>query len=318
MEVPTLEQLLEAGLHFGHQTKRWNPKMKQYIFGERNGIHIIDLKKTQVLTTDAMNTASRLAAEGKQILFVGTKRQAKDVIKREAERISMPYVNERWLGGTITNFRTIRRSMSRLEELEKLEQEGPGRTVTKKEMLQLLKERGKLERVLAGVRHMATLPGLLFIVDCKKERIAIAEANKLGIPVAAIVDTNVDPDLIDYPIPGNDDAMKSIRLITRLLAKSAEEGQTFYRQRMDLEEKKAVDETEKAAAEEKRKTSPAKKTPKPTKEATQRTVEKQPAKEGERKGATSTRKASKTEKTEVSSEESLKEESKKSEGKENS
>jgi len=185
-------------------------------------------------------------------------------------------------------------------------------------MLQLLKERGKLERILAGVRHMASLPGLLFVVDCKKERIAIAEANKLGIPVVAIVDTNADPDVIDYPIPGNDDAMKSIRLITRLLAKSAEDGQTLYRQRMALEEKKAVDDTTEAAAEEKKKKSPVKKAPKPTKEETQKSVEKKPAAESKRKGSTSTRKASKADKTEVSSEEPPKEESKKSEGKENS
>lgn len=262
MDVPSLEQLLEAGLHFGHQTRRWNPKMRPYIFGERNGIHIIDLKKSQLNIKEAMDVVSRIASEGKQVLFVGTKRQAQDVIKREAERISMPYVTERWLGGTITNFSTIRRSMARLEELEKFEQDGPPRTLTKKEILQLLKERVKLEKVLAGVRHMAELPGLVFVVDCKKERIAVAEANKLGIAVIAIVDTNADPDVIDYPIPGNDDAMKSIRLITRLLAKSAEDGATLYRQRVAETEKKAVDEAEKEPAKE-TKTAPTVSKPRP-------------------------------------------------------
>ncbi|MCU0610562.1 MAG: 30S ribosomal protein S2, partial [Candidatus Eisenbacteria bacterium] len=239
MELPTIEQMLEAGLHFGHQTKRWNPKMKPYIFGERNGIHIIDLRKSQQLLKESLDAVERLAAEGKKVLFVGTKRQAKDVIRREAERIGMPYVTERWLGGTITNFSTIRRSMSRLEELEKLEQEGPSRTMTKKEMQSLLKERHKLEKVLAGVRHMSGLPGLVYIIDCKKERIAVSEAVKLGIPVMAIVDTNVDPDPIDLLIPGNDDAMKSIKLVTRLVSKAVEQGATVFGEKKAIEEKTA-------------------------------------------------------------------------------
>lgn len=237
MELPTIEQMLEAGLHFGHQTKRWNPKMKSYIFGERNGIHIIDLRKSQQLLGEALISLERIVSEGKKVLLVGTKRQAKDVIKREAERIGMPYVIERWLGGTITNFATIRRSMARLEELEKLEQEGPARTMTKKEMQSLLKERAKLEKVLAGIRHMTALPGLIYIIDCKKERIAVSEAVKLGIPVMAIVDTNVDPDPIDYLIPGNDDAMKSVKLVTRLVAKAIERGTANFEEQQALRAK---------------------------------------------------------------------------------
>ncbi|MBN1424243.1 30S ribosomal protein S2 [Candidatus Fermentibacteria bacterium] len=237
MELPTIEQMLEAGLHFGHQTKRWNPKMKPYIFGERNGIHIIDLRKSQKLLEESLSSLEQIAAEGKKVLLVGTKRQAKDVIRREAERIGMPYVIERWLGGTITNFSTIRRSMARLEELEKLEQDGPARTMTKKEMQSLLKERAKLEKVLAGVRHMTALPGLVYVIDCKKERIAVSEAVKLGIPVMAIVDTNVDPDSIDHIIPGNDDAMKSIKLVTRLVAKAIERGTAAFEEKQALQAK---------------------------------------------------------------------------------
>ena len=254
MEFPSLEQMLEAGLHFGHQTRRWDPKMKQYIFGERNGIHIIDLLKTQRLLQEALKITQKVAEEGKIILFVGTKRQAKDVIRREAERIGVPHVTERWLGGTLTNFKTIRRSMTRLEELERLEQDGPPRTMTKKEMMMLLKERVKLEKVLMGVRHMTELPGLVFVVDCKKERIAVAEANKLNIPVVAIVDTNIDPDLIDFPIPGNDDAMKSVKLITRVLAQSVEAGKIKFEANTELQEKIKADREarEKAAKAEQR------------------------------------------------------------------
>lgn len=251
MELPTIEQMLEAGLHFGHQTQRWNPKMKPFIFGERNGIHIIDLRKSQQLLQHALQAVNDVASQGQKVLFVGTKRQAKDVVRREAERIGMPYVTERWLGGTITNFVTIRKSMARLEELEKLEQEGTGRTITKKELRKLLKERAKLEKVLAGVRHMTTLPAMVYVVDCKKERIAVAEAVKAGIPVVAIVDTNVDPDLIEYPIPGNDDAMKSIRLITRLVANAIEQGLAVWNERQaaaqKAEEEKQAQEAAKPA-----------------------------------------------------------------------
>jgi small subunit ribosomal protein S2 len=272
--------------------------MKPYIFGERNGIHIIDLKKSQKSIKEAMDVTSRIASEGQQILFVGTKRQAQDVIRREAERISMPYVTERWLGGTITNFSTIRRSMARLEELEKFEQEGPPRTLTKKEIQQLLKERVKLEKVLAGVRHMAELPGLVFVVDCKKERIAVAEACKLGIPVIAVVDTNVDPDVIDYPIPGNDDAMKSIRLITRLLAKCAEDGAALHRQRVAEAGKKAVDEAEKEPAKE-TKAEPTVSKPKPkrpprkTAKPVEEKPEEKPAQKAEHKVKQTTEKKTK-------------------------
>jgi small subunit ribosomal protein S2 len=213
----TMKELLEAGVHFGHQTRRWNPKMKPYIFGKRNGIYIIDLQKTLKLVQEAADFVHDLGLEGKRILFVGTKRQAQEAIAEEARRCGEFYVTHRWLGGTLTNFVTIRASIQRLKEIEqKLGDESSG--MTKKERLRLEREREKMSRNLDGIREMTSLPDAMFVVDPKKEDIAVAEANKLGIPVVAIVDTNCDPELIDYLIPGNDDAIRAIRLFASRMA----------------------------------------------------------------------------------------------------
>jgi len=219
-----LTDLLSAGAHFGHLTRRWNPKMKPYIFMERNGIHIIDIKKTQELLEEACNAISAIAAEGKKILYVGTKKQAKDVIKQEAERAGMYHVTERWLGGMLTNFTTIRKSVKRLTMIEKMEQDGTFEKLTKKERLSLVREKEKLENVLFGVKEMTRLPGAIYIVDVKKEEIAVKEAKRLDIPIFAIVDTNCDPDPIDYVIPANDDALKTIQLITKVITDAVIEG----------------------------------------------------------------------------------------------
>ena len=213
-----LKDLLEAGVHFGHQTKRWNPKMKEFIFGERNGIYIIDLGKTLKLVRDAEEFVSNLAAEGRTILFVGTKRQAQDVIVEEAQRCGMYYVNERWLGGLLTNFATIQRSLGRLRDIEAMSTDGRYDTLSKKEIARNEKERRKLQKNLEGIRGMARLPDAVFIVDTKKEQIAVDEARKLKIPVIGIVDTNCDPDEVDFVIPGNDDALRSIRLFASRMA----------------------------------------------------------------------------------------------------
>ena len=213
-----MKDLLEAGVHFGHQTKRWNPKMKEYIFGERNGIYILDLGKTVKLFRTAEEFVSRLAAEGRTILFVGTKRQAKDVIAEEAQRCGMFYVNERWLGGLLTNFATIQRSLGRLRDLEAMATDGRYDTLSKKEIARNEKERRKLAKNLDGIRGMSRLPDAVFIVDTKKEQIAVDEARKLKIPVIGIVDTNCDPDEVDFVIPGNDDALRSIRLFASRIA----------------------------------------------------------------------------------------------------
>jgi small subunit ribosomal protein S2 len=213
-----LKDLLEAGVHFGHQTKRWNPKMKEFIFGERNGIYIIDLGKTLKLERDAEEFVSNLAAEGRTILFVGTKRQAQDVIAEEAQRCGMYYVNERWLGGLLTNFATIQRSLGRLRDIEAMATDGRYDTLSKKEIARNEKERRKLQKNLEGIRGMARLPDAVFIVDTKKEQIAVDEARKLKIPVIGIVDTNCDPDEVDFVIPGNDDALRSIRLFASRMA----------------------------------------------------------------------------------------------------
>jgi small subunit ribosomal protein S2 len=213
-----LKDLLEAGVHFGHQTKRWNPKMKEYIFGERNGIYIIDLGKTLKLVRSAEEFVSTLAAGGKTILFVGTKRQAQDVIAEEAQRCGMYYVNERWLGGLLTNFATIQRSLGRLRDIEAMSTDGRYDTLSKKEIARNEKERRKLTKNLEGIRGMARLPDAVFIVDTKKEQIAVDEARKLKIPVIGVVDTNCDPDEVDYVIPGNDDALRSIRLFASRMA----------------------------------------------------------------------------------------------------
>jgi small subunit ribosomal protein S2 len=213
-----LKDLLEAGVHFGHQTKRWNPKMKQYIFGERNGIYIIDLGKTAKLFREAEQFVTNLAAEGRTILFVGTKRQAQDAIAEEAQRCGMFFVNQRWLGGLLTNFTTIQRSLARLRDLEAMETDGRYETLSKKEISQLEKEKRKLQKNLEGIRHMSRLPDALFVVDTRKEKIAVDEARKLKIPVIGIVDTNCDPDEVDYVIPGNDDALRAIRLFASKIA----------------------------------------------------------------------------------------------------
>jgi small subunit ribosomal protein S2 len=214
----TIEDLLLAGSHFGHLTRRWNPKMKKYIFMERNGIHIIDLKKTHELLKETCNAVTNMISEGRNILFIGTKKQAKDVIKSEALKCGMNFVTERWLGGMLTNFSTIRKSIKRLNTIIKMETDGTFENLQKKERLILSREKEKLEKVLGGIATMTKLPGAVYIVDVKKEHIAVDEARKLAIPIIAIVDTNCDPDLVDYPIPSNDDAVKSIELITRVIA----------------------------------------------------------------------------------------------------
>jgi small subunit ribosomal protein S2 len=219
-----LKDLLEAGVHFGHQTKRWNPKMKPYIFGERNGIYIIDLGKTVKLFSEAVDFVSNLAAEGRTVLFVGTKRQAQDVIAEEAQRCSMFYVNERWLGGLLTNFSTIQRSLGRLRDLEAMTTDGRYDTLSKKEIARNEKERRKLQKNLEGIRGMARLPDAVFVVDTKKEKIAVDEARKLKIPVIGVVDTNCDPDEVDFVVPGNDDALRAIRLFASRVAEAVING----------------------------------------------------------------------------------------------
>jgi small subunit ribosomal protein S2 len=224
--MPRVEiaELLSAGCHFGHLTRRWNPKMRPYIFMERNGIHVIDLKKTQQLLEDACNALANIVADGKRVLFVGTKKQAKDLLREEAMRCQQFYVTERWLGGSLTNFTTIRKSVKRLTNIEKMESDGTFDKITKKEGLFLQREKDKLNNVLSGVVDMTRLPGALFVVDVKKEGIAVKEARRLGIPVFAIVDTNCDPDNVDFVVPANDDAIKSVQVITKAVADAVLEG----------------------------------------------------------------------------------------------
>jgi len=233
-----MKQLLEAGVHFGHQTRRWNPKMAEYIFTERNGIYIIDLQKTVRKVEEAYRFVRDLVASGERMLFVGTKKQAQETIKEEAERCGMFYVNQRWLGGTLTNFKTIASRIARLEEIERMEEDGSFEVLPKKEVIELRKEKERLNRFLGGIRGMKTLPGAVFIVDPRKERIAVAEARKLGIPIVAIVDTNCDPDEVDYIIPGNDDAIRAVKLLTGIIADAvleAKEGQSEARVERDVE-----------------------------------------------------------------------------------
>ena len=241
-----LIQLIKSGAHFGHLTRRWNPKMKPYIFMEKNGIHIIDLKKTQQLIEVAAEKFNQLVSEGKTVLFVGTKKQAKGVIEAEAKKCSANWVSERWLGGMLTNFSTIRKSVKRLHNIEKQETDGPFEKITKKEILFLSREHGKLKKVLGGVESMNKLPGALFIVDIRKESIAVKEARRLNIPVFAIVDTNCDPDEIDYIIPANDDAVKTIELITSTIADAILEGEA------KLKEKRAEEAAEKERVKKER------------------------------------------------------------------
>lgn len=224
MAIVTMKQLLEAGVHFGHQTKRWNPKMAQYIFGARNNIHIIDLQKTLAKIKEAYRFVRNIVANNQTVLFVGTKRQAQEIIKEEAERCGMFYVNQRWWGGMLTNFSTIRQSVERLKKLEQLQQESKSTTFTKKELAKIEKEKLKLVRGLSGIRNMEDLPGAIFVIDLPQEAIAVSEAIKLEIPVVALVDTNCDPERITYVVPGNDDAIRSIKLITHIVAEAVVEG----------------------------------------------------------------------------------------------
>ncbi|HEV8618514.1 MAG TPA: 30S ribosomal protein S2 [Candidatus Udaeobacter sp.] len=227
MVTVTMKELLEAGVHFGHQVRRWNPKMKEYIFGERNGIYIIDLQKTQKMFREALQAVTNMVAEdrGKTILFVGTKRQAQDAIREEAERAGQFYVNQRWLGGLLTNFQTVQKSIKRLKDLEAMQTDGRYEKLTKKERIKLDRERQGLEKTLSGIKGMNRLPDSVFVIDVRKEEIAVAEANKLGIPVIAVVDTNCSPEGIDYVIPGNDDALRAVRLFASRIADAVLEGQ---------------------------------------------------------------------------------------------
>ena len=247
MAVVSMKQLLEAGVHFGHQTRRWNPKMAEYIFTERNGIYIIDLQKTVRKLEDAYNFVRQLSMEGKSVLFVGTKKQAQDSVRDEAQRAGAYYVNDRWLGGMLTNFRTIRRRIDRLNQLKTMESDGTFDMLPKKEVVKLNLEIEKLEKFLGGIKEMKQLPGALFIVDPRKERIAVAEAKKLGIPIVAIVDTNCDPDEIDYVIPGNDDAIRAVKLISGTIANAIVEGKEGQMGAVEAEAKE--NETDEAAAE---------------------------------------------------------------------
>ncbi|GEB30918.1 MULTISPECIES: 30S ribosomal protein S2 [Brevibacillus] len=224
MAVISMKQLLEAGVHFGHQTRRWNPKMARYIFTERNGIYIIDLQKTVKKVEEAYNFVRELAQDGGKVLFVGTKKQAQESVKEEAERTGHYFINQRWLGGTLTNFTTIKKRTARLAELKRMENDGTFAVLPKKEVIVLRKEMDRLEKFLGGIAHMDKLPDALFVIDPRKERIAVAEARKLGIPIVAIVDTNCDPDEIDYVIPGNDDAIRAVKLLTAKMADALLEG----------------------------------------------------------------------------------------------
>ena len=246
MSVISMKQLLEAGVHFGHQTRRWNPKMAEYIFTERNGIYIIDLQKTVKKIEEAYAFIRDIAQDGGEVLFVGTKKQAQDSIKEEAQRVGMYWVNARWLGGMLTNFKTIKKRIERLEQLTKMEEDGTFELLPKKEVLNLMNEREKLEKFLGGIKDMTKLPKALFVVDPRKEKIAIAEAKKLGIPVVAIVDTNCDPEEVDYVIPGNDDAIRAVKLIAGTIANAIIEG----RQGADAVPSLEDDENTEAAAEE--------------------------------------------------------------------
>ena len=225
MAVVTMKNLLESGVHFGHQTKRWDPRMKKYIFAERNGIHIIDLQKTIVAIKDAYEAVRKTVLAGKSVLFVGTKKQAQQTVEREAKRCGMFFVNNRWLGGMLTNFATIKKSLQRLKKLEKMEVDGTFENLTKKEIARLMKERSKLEKNLGGIKEMKELPGIVFIIDTRKESIAVTEARKVNVPIAAVVDTNCNPEGITFPIPGNDDAIRAINLFAQIIANAVIEAE---------------------------------------------------------------------------------------------
>ena len=248
----TMRQLLEAGVHFGHQEHRWNPKMKQYIFGSRSGIHILDLSKTVPLLHQALVQVRDVVSKGGRVLFVGTKRQASEAVAEAAERCAQYFMNDRWLGGTLTNWETVSNSIKRLRELDELLAQGDGTGLTKKELLKLTREQEKLQRVLGGIRNMGGLPSLMFVIDTNKESIAVKEARKLGIPVVAIVDTNCDPDEVDFPIPGNDDASRAIQLYTSLIADAVLDGlaEASVELGVDLGEAEVIEEVALAATEE--------------------------------------------------------------------
>ena len=244
MAVVSMKQLLEAGVHFGHQTRRWNPKMAKYIFTERNGIYIIDLQKTVKKLEEAYMFVRDVAANGDTVLFVGTKKQAGDSVREEAERAGVHYVNARWLGGMMTNFKTIRRRIERLNQLQKMEEDGTFDRLPKKEVIKLRLEIEKLEKFMGGIRTMNKLPGALFVVDPRKEKIAVSEAKKLGIPVVAIVDTNCDPDEVDYVIPGNDDAIRAVKLIAQTMADAIIEGRQGVQEAAEDAAEEAVADAE--------------------------------------------------------------------------
>ncbi|MDQ0299160.1 small subunit ribosomal protein S2 [Salibacterium salarium] len=248
MAVISMKQLLEAGVHFGHQTRRWNPKMSRYIFTERNGIYIIDLQKTVKKVEEAYNYVRDIAADGGKILFVGTKKQAQDSVRDEAKRSGMYFINQRWLGGTLTNFATIRKRIARLKDIEKMEEDGTFDVLPKKEVMLLRKEMERLEKFLGGIKEMNQLPDAMFIIDPRKERIAVAEAHKLNIPIISIVDTNCDPDEINKVIPGNDDAIRAVRLLTAKMADAVIEATQGEAE--DVNEAPAQEVEEKAAVEE--------------------------------------------------------------------
>ncbi|MEE0451893.1 30S ribosomal protein S2 [Peptacetobacter sp.] len=242
MSVISMKQLLEAGVHFGHQTRRWNPKMGKYIFTERNGIYIIDLQKTVKKVEEAYKFVKEVSEAGKPILFVGTKKQAQEAIKEEAERCGMFYVNERWLGGMLTNYKTIKTRINKLRELERMEEDGTFDVLPKKEVIKLRAEKEKLEKNLGGIKEMPELPGAMFVVDPRKENIAIQEAHRLGIPVVGIVDTNCDPEELDFPIPGNDDAIRAVKLITAAMATAVIEGRQGAEEEIEEAEEVEVSE----------------------------------------------------------------------------
>ncbi|MBR6816933.1 MAG: 30S ribosomal protein S2 [Clostridia bacterium] len=244
MSVISMKQLLEAGVHFGHQTRRWNPKMKQFIFTERNGIYIIDLQKTVKKVNEAYFFIRDVALSGKPILFVGTKKQAQESVESEAKRCGQHFVSNRWLGGMLTNFKTIKTRINKLENIEKMEETGDINLLPKKEVIKLMNEKEKLEKNLGGIRNLNEMPGALFVVDPRKEKIAVAEAHKMGIPVVAIVDTNCDPDEIDYPIPGNDDAIRAVKLIVSKMADAILEGKQGEQLEDEVVEVEVVSEEE--------------------------------------------------------------------------
>lgn len=250
MSVISMKQLLEAGVHFGHQTRRWNPKMKEYIFTERNGIYIIDLQKTVRMIDNVYNFVRQVATDGGKLLFIGTKKQAQDAVREEADRCGMYFVNQRWLGGMLTNFETIKRRVSRLAQLEEIEATEQWSTLTKKEQAGLMLEKEKLEKYLGGIKGMKQLPDAVFVIDPRKEHIAIAECRKLGIPIVAIVDTNCDPDEIDHIIPGNDDAIRAVKLLTAKMADAIIEGRQGVDGPDAADEAEADAEAEESAPEE--------------------------------------------------------------------